>query len=153
MKFGKASIFYSIGISLLSIAQLLLIYDLLVSNHAINIPTDLYVDGADFSPFLSLAEAGANSIVYLVSIIVDVVIGTLISLIVMRVLRYFALPFFTEKTTKLGIIITLICGIVFFFIGCIFVKFNPILDLFILYIPIPLVSFLSYHLGKNPQNK
>lgn len=157
-KLEKPSFYYLIGISALSIIQLMLIYGFLTAEQqTLNMQTDLYVDGTDFSPWLSLVQYGLSSIieliVYVVSFIVDIVIGALLSLITMRILRRFTLTSFTEQTRKTGLIISILCAIVFFLIGCVLLKFHLILDILFLYIPIPIVSFFAYHFGRNPKQE
>ena len=153
MKLGKSSYCYLGGLFVLSVIQLILIYSLLTSEQTVSMQTELYVDGADFSPWLSLAQTGLNSIVYSISVIVDTIIGSLLSFITMRILRRFALRSFTEQTKKVGIIITLVCGIIFFLIACILAKFHTLIDLCILYTPVPVTSFLAYHIGRKPKQK
>lgn len=153
MKLKKSSVCYLTGISILSIIQLILAYGFLSTERTIGMSTDLYVDGTDFSPFLSLVDFGLGSIVYLISIVIDVIFGALLSLIVMRILRRVSLRFFTMQTKKTGLIITLICGIIFLLIGCVLVKFKLLPDLLILYLPVLIISFFAYNFGKQPKQK
>lgn len=153
MKLKKSSILYIIGISALSIMQIILFYAILNDSPAINAPTELYVDGADFSPWLSLAQAGVNSFIDFLTVVFYTFFGAVISLIAMRILRRVSLRFFTTQTKKAGLIITLVAGVIFFLIGCIIVKFNSVLTLLTMYLPILLISFFAYNFGRKSKKK
>lgn len=144
----KASVRYTIGFILLSFIQLCLIYGLITSPEGKYIQTELYMDGADFSPFLSLFNSGINSLVFVISVFIDMMLGAVLSLIAMRLLRKRMLHMFTSETGRFDILLTVILGILFLLIACTFSRFRMIFDTFLLYIPVPLVSCLAYHLGK-----
>ncbi len=151
-KLKKSSIIYLIVFLALSVIQLMLIHGLFSAEHPPITQAELYVDGTDFSivsALLSGAQSGIYSIVDFISIVVDVILGAVLSLIVMRILRRLTLRSSTIQSKKTGLIITLLCGLIFFLFGSIFMNFK----LMLVYIPVPVVSFLSYHLGKKTQNK
>lgn len=148
----KASIYYSIGFIVLSIIQMCLIHGLFTTPQENIIQTgELYVDGADFSPLISLFDSGMQSIVFEISVLFNMFLGFILSLIVMLIIRKFARRFSTSETRQFDTIETIIVSVICLLIGCIFSRFQLILDVVLIYIPIPVVSWLAFHLGKKPE--
>lgn len=148
----KASTRYLLGFVALSIIQMCLIHGLLTSPEGQKIQTDLYMDGADFSPILSLFDTSVRSLVFQISVFFDIFLGIILSLIVMLILRKRSMYQFTPETRRLDTIVTMICSILFLVISFSFSHFRMILDTCLIFIPVPIVSWFVFHVGKHPDN-
>lgn len=145
----KASIRYSIGFVALSIIQTCLIHGLFTTPEGNRIQTDLYMDGADFSPFLTLLDSSVHSFVFEISVFFDILIGIVLSLVIMLILRKKSAHLFASETRRWNIVVTMIGSILFLLISFSFSHFRLILDTCLLYAPIPIVSWLTFHVGKH----
>lgn len=149
----KASIRYSIAFIILSIYQLYLIHGLFNSPDFIDtVPTSMLVDGEDFAPIFSLFASGANFIVYKISVFFYMVFSAVLSLIVMKIIRRYSVLLFTPQTKKFDGLITIAASIVCILISCGICRFTLNEDVILLYMPVPVVSWLAFHLGKKRNN-
>ena len=146
----RAAIRYCIAFLVLSLLQIILIRGLFTSENYVSMQTDLYVDGADFSPWLSLAETGINSTVYTFSLIVDIVIGVLLSGITMLILRLCSRRLYTAQTRRITVPVTLGVTVLCCLLSLVFSRFSAIADALLLYLPVPVLSWCVFHLGAKP---
>ena len=144
----KASIRYSIALIILSLYQLYLIYGLFCSPDSFNTVASLNVDGEDFAPVFNLFISGANFIFYKINVFFYMLYNAVLSLVVMKILRKYAVCLFTPQTKKFDIFVTIAAGIICICTSCCFCRFTLIDDAILLSIPVSVVSWLSFHLGK-----
>lgn len=150
---GKASILYSIALTILSIFQLYLIYGLFTSPGFLDTVTDMYVDGEDFAPIFNLFISGTNFMVYKISVVFYMLFGAVLSLVAMKILRRYSVSLLTAQAKKFNALLTIAAGVICILISCCFCRFTLISDAVLLYIPVPVVSWFSFHLGKKKNER
>lgn len=151
-KRDRAAVRYCIALLVVSILQVLLIRGLMTSENVLTMQTELTVDGADFSPWLSLAASGIQSAVYAISFAVDLVIGILLSGITMLILRLRSRALYTAQTARITLPFTLCTAVLSCLVCLLFTHFHLIPDVLLLYLPAAVLAWCVFHLGAKPQN-
>ncbi|MDD6827862.1 MAG: hypothetical protein PUE12_17460 [Oscillospiraceae bacterium] len=145
----KSSMLYHGVFLAISVFQLFIIHGVLSSNTAKETISQLYVDGADFSQLISLIGSGINSLSFSISVFSAVLWGTIIALIVMSVVRRISKDRITKEKRSENLKITIVLSIIFFLIGCFFSGFKIIDTVLIMYLPVPVISWMIFHIGKS----
>ncbi|MBE6851849.1 MAG: hypothetical protein E7505_00030 [Ruminococcus sp.] len=148
MRSKKSILQYCASFTVLSIIQLIIINGLIKSDSGNKTTSELSIDGADFSPFVSLVSSGVNSFAFFISELSTVILGVIFSLILMLIVRRFSNKTIEKEEKKFNSRYTLIASFVFLIIISALSHFNLIADILIMYITVPITSWLAFHLGK-----
>lgn len=144
----KSVLQYCISFSFLSIFQLILIRGVVTSGTVKEVIHELYVDGADFSPILSLFTVGVQSLSFYLIIFSTILYGIFIPLIIMSLIRHFSETIIENDEKKINTKFTFCISIVILLIGCILSSFKLISEVFVMYIPVPIISWIVFHAKK-----
>ena len=151
MKQNKASNRYLAGLGALTVVYLCMLHGLMQNPNLLK-AQELTVDGADLTPVVDLAASAANSFIMTVGTAVVAVAGILLSGAVMLVLRYFFRDTFTARTARRDLRFAVIAGVLFLAAGLFFSRLHAIGTSLLLCLPVPVVSWLVYHVGREPED-
>ena len=149
-KIDKASLHYGIGLAALSILQMCMTHGLFQNPNRMK-GQELIVDGADLTPYTELAAEAGNSLVSLMGAVVIFICCVILSAVVMLLLRLLLRDQFDERTAKRGLIFAGISAAVCFLAGLLFSGGHEASTVLILCLPVPVVSWLTYHIGRSPE--
>ncbi|MCI5816311.1 hypothetical protein [Ruminococcus sp.] len=143
-----ASVRYGGAFLLVSVIQLCIIHGVVTSDTAREVLPELYADGSDLSPLVSLFSFGVHSLAFSLVVLSAGLYGIIIPFLVMLVMRRFGAPVLPAGTKRRNIRFTLAVALVCLLAGCCFSRFRLIGDTLLMYLPLPAVSWLVFHLGR-----
>lgn len=148
MNSKKTILQYCMSLTVLSIIQLIIINGVVTKETEEKIFSNTYIDGTDFSPLMSFVSNGIGSFVFFISELFTIIFGVIISLILMSVIRFFSNKTIEKEEKKFNSRYTLIVSLAFIMIILTLARFKLIIDIIIMYIAVPIISWLVFHLGK-----
>lgn len=150
-KIDKASLHYGIGLAALSILQMCMTHGLFRNPNRMK-GQELIVDGTDMTPYTELAAEAGNLLVSLIGAVVIFISCVILSAVVMLLLRLLR-DQFDERTARRGLIFAGISAAVCFLAGLLFSGGHEASTVLILCLPVPVVSWLTYHIGRATETK
>ncbi len=150
IKTDKATTHYAAGLGVLSFLQICMTHGLFDKRNQLR-GSELYMDGTDFSQWTDLAADAANSLAGLIGSVIIFIVCAVLSAFVMLLLRSILKAPFDPQTKKRGLFCAAASMIVCFLFGCLFSRLHDVVTVLILSLPVPAVSWLIFHAGREPE--
>lgn len=147
----KASVYYNSGLILLSALQICMAHGLFVNPNQLK-ESELIVDGANLTSVSELAATAGNSLIQMLGTVVVFIVCVVLAVVVMLLLRLLLHHKFEAHTARRGLICAFISFAVCFSASIAFSRMREIGTSLLISLPIPVVSWLVYHLGRAPED-